>query len=175
MDSDDKPSWPSLYDPSLEFFEIPDHDAEQPGAVYLYHYGQIFSFTLYWTFVFYTPIFIVCAAVAFLNVLFPPGCIHKNIHESDEYPLVPLRPTRMKKSNPQRSRVTLAVIVLLVFLGISVLSVVCGATVVSLVLMELFRSGGFSLSTWVPFFGALILVLISLLKHVFYLVLSNLC
>ncbi|PBK95954.1 hypothetical protein ARMGADRAFT_754506 [Armillaria gallica] len=164
MDSDDKPSWPSLYDPSLEFFEIPDHDAEQPGAVYLYHYGQIFSFTLYWTFVFYTPIFIVCAAIAFLNVLFPPGCIHKNVHESDEYPLVPLRPIRMKKLNPQRSRLTLAVIVLLVFLGISVLSVVCGATVVSLVVMELFRSGGFSLSTWVPFFGALILVFISLLN-----------
>ncbi|KAK0185485.1 hypothetical protein F5146DRAFT_986944 [Armillaria mellea] len=174
MDRDDRPSWPSLYDPSLEFFEITNHDAEQPGAVYLYRYGQIFSFTLYWTFVFYTPIFIVCATIAFLNVLFPSGCIHKNDHEPDEYPLVALGPTRMKRSNPQRSRVTLAAIVLLVFLGISVLSVVCGATVVSLVLMELFRSGGFSLSTWVPFFGALILVLISLLKRVFHYIFSNL-
>ncbi|SJL17031.1 uncharacterized protein ARMOST_20572 [Armillaria ostoyae] len=172
MDSDDKPSWPSLYDPSLEFFEIPDHDAEQPGAVYLYHYGQIFSFTLYWTFVFYTPIFIVCAAIAFLNVLFPPGCIHKNVHVSDEYPLVPLRPTRMKKSNPQRSRVTLAVIVLLVFLGISVLSV---SVYVSPSVVFSCYGADAEISSWVPFFGALILVLISLLKHVFYLVLSNLC
>ncbi|KAK0201380.1 hypothetical protein DFS33DRAFT_980648 [Desarmillaria ectypa] len=164
MDGDDTPSWPSLYDPSLEFFEIPNHDAEQPGAVYLRNYGQIFSFTLYWTFVFYTPIFIVCATIAFLNVLLPPGCMHKQINESEGYALVPLRSAEMRKLNPRRSRVTLAVIVLLVFLGISVLGVVCGATVVSLVLMELFRSGGFSFSTWVPFFGALILVLISLLN-----------
>ncbi|KAG7442289.1 uncharacterized protein BT62DRAFT_906237 [Guyanagaster necrorhizus] len=143
------PRWPSLYDPSLEFFEIPNHNAEQPGAVYLYHYSQIFTFTLYWTLCFYSPFFIACAGIAFLNVLFPP---RRSVNNA------------LKKRNEQRSRITLAVIVLLVFLGISVLSVVCGATVVSLVLMGLFRSGGFSFSTWVPFCGAGILVLVSLLN-----------
>jgi len=84
------PSWPSLYNPRSELFDIQHHGPEQPGGIYLTDAGgrsrvtslvllifpctaDVFRFTLYWTLVFYLPIFAVFGLYAFLNLTFPPS------------------------------------------------------------------------------------------------------
>ncbi|KZT70861.1 hypothetical protein DAEQUDRAFT_170626 [Daedalea quercina L-15889] len=65
-------SWPSLYNWIIELFPIQNRAPVQPGGIYLYDHNEIFRFTLYWTLVFYTPPYILCASYAFLNLTFPP-------------------------------------------------------------------------------------------------------
>ena len=85
-----EPSWPSLYNWAIEIFPIEGKDPVQPEGFYLYDRTRtyhapfylpvtrpeqsldIFRFTLYWTLVFYTPAYILCASYAFLNLTFPP-------------------------------------------------------------------------------------------------------
>ncbi|TFY69308.1 hypothetical protein EVJ58_g487 [Rhodofomes roseus] len=67
-----EPSWPSLYNWAIEVFPIEGKLPVQPEGVYLYDRNEIFRFTLYWTLVFYTPAYILCASYAFLNLTFPP-------------------------------------------------------------------------------------------------------
>ncbi|KAH9933449.1 uncharacterized protein B0H18DRAFT_645932 [Fomitopsis serialis] len=67
-----EPSWPSLYNWAIEIFPIEGKDPVQPEGFYLYDRTHIFRFTLYWTLVFYTPAYILCASYAFLNLTFPP-------------------------------------------------------------------------------------------------------
>ncbi|THU76889.1 hypothetical protein K435DRAFT_786987 [Dendrothele bispora CBS 962.96] len=66
-------SWPSLYNPHSELFNIEHHGPVQPGGVYLSDAGDVFRFTLYWMFVFYIPIFVAAGLYAFLNLTFPPS------------------------------------------------------------------------------------------------------
>ncbi|KAK0200735.1 hypothetical protein DFS33DRAFT_1490103 [Desarmillaria ectypa] len=166
MDEGDKaPGWPSLYNPNLEFFDIQHSSPRQPGAIYLYHYNDIFSFTLYWTLIFYTPIFVFCGALAFLNISFPPKHTYEPLSSSEEYPLVSLKlQPRARKPNERRSRVTFALIVFLVFSAMNVIGAMFGSTVMSLVVFGLFRAGKYNMSTWVPFVSAAILVLVGLLN-----------
>ncbi|KAJ7803206.1 hypothetical protein B0H14DRAFT_1647528 [Mycena olivaceomarginata] len=56
------PSWPSLYNPGIELLHIVHHDPVQPDGAYLSHPFDIFRFTLYWTLIFYTPIFLCCGS-----------------------------------------------------------------------------------------------------------------
>ncbi|KAK7464891.1 hypothetical protein VKT23_006100 [Stygiomarasmius scandens] len=69
----DEPSWPSLYNPRTELFNIEHTGPIQPGATYLTDAGDIFRFTLYWTLVLYMPIFAVFGLYAFFNLTFPPS------------------------------------------------------------------------------------------------------
>ncbi|KAJ4473092.1 hypothetical protein J3R30DRAFT_3659411 [Lentinula aciculospora] len=77
------PSWPSLYNPRSELFDIQHHDPIQPGGFYLlqvtfifntntFASPDVFRFTLYWTLTFYIPVFFVFGSYAFLNLTFPP-------------------------------------------------------------------------------------------------------
>ncbi|KAK2465470.1 hypothetical protein APHAL10511_002362 [Amanita phalloides] len=100
------PSWPSLYDPSLELLNIPHNPALQPAAAYLNHPLDVFRFTLYWFLIFYCPVFFLCGAYAFWNINFPPaprpfplrphpeesGNNNNDQLERDTYPLNPLSP-----------------------------------------------------------------------------------
>lgn len=65
-------SWPSLYDPRIDFGAHPGAGPVQPGGKYLTHVDDVFRFTLYWTLIFYVPLYILVGTYAFLNVLFPP-------------------------------------------------------------------------------------------------------
>ncbi|KAK0216280.1 hypothetical protein IW262DRAFT_1439488 [Armillaria fumosa] len=169
-EGDEAPGWPSLYNPNLEFFAIQHNPPRQPGATYLYHYHDIFSFTLYWTLIFYTPVFVFCGALAFLNVSFPPKHVYDPLPLSEEYPLVFLKlQPRARKPNERRSRAIFALIVFLVFLAISVIGAVFGSTIMSLVVFGLFKAGKYNMSTWVPFVSAAIQVLVGLLKYVFFI------
>ncbi|KAG7443216.1 uncharacterized protein BT62DRAFT_953661 [Guyanagaster necrorhizus] len=159
------PGWPSLYNPNLEFFSIAHSPPRQPGATYLYQYDDIFRFTFYWTLVFYTPIFVSCGALVFLNVSFPPKRTYEPFSSSEEYPLLFLRLRPMpRKMNERRSRVTFALIIFLAFLVMSVVGAVFEATIMSLVLFGLFSAGKYNMSTWVPFFSAALVVFVGLLN-----------
>ncbi|KAF8549869.1 hypothetical protein OG21DRAFT_1599017 [Imleria badia] len=72
-----------------------------------------------------------------------------------------LKPRRL---NPRRSRWTFALLVLLTFLMISLLSAVVGAAVLACVIVGVYRAGGFYVSTWIPFIWAVIQSLIALLE-----------
>ncbi|ESK86471.1 integral membrane protein [Moniliophthora roreri MCA 2997] len=66
-------SWPSLYNPRSELFNLVHQDPVQPNGKYLTDPGDVFRFTLYWTLIFYLPAFVVCGLFAFLNLTFPPA------------------------------------------------------------------------------------------------------
>ncbi|KAK0494318.1 hypothetical protein EDD18DRAFT_366685 [Armillaria luteobubalina] len=164
-EGDEAPGWPSLYNPNLEFFDIQHSPPRQPGATYLYHYHDIFSFTLYWTLIFYTPVFALCGALAFLNVSFPLRHVYEPLPSSKEYPLMSLKlQPRARKPNERRSRATFALIVSLTFLAISVIGAVFRSTIMSLVVFGLFKAGKYNMSTWVPFVSAAIQVLVGFLN-----------
>lgn len=95
------PSWPSLYNPGVELLHIPERDPVQPRGVYLNRPQDVFRFTLYWTLVFYIPIFLLCGTYAFWNLSFPPSYASRGNYSSyrhlrdtsldnGEYPLSPL-------------------------------------------------------------------------------------
>ncbi|KDQ50157.1 hypothetical protein JAAARDRAFT_590942 [Jaapia argillacea MUCL 33604] len=69
---DVSPSFPSLYNPALEFTHIQHKGPMQVGGVYLYKSTDIYRFTLYWTLILTTPPFVFCGIYAFLNLSFPP-------------------------------------------------------------------------------------------------------
>ncbi|KIK52915.1 hypothetical protein GYMLUDRAFT_207788 [Collybiopsis luxurians FD-317 M1] len=67
------PSWPSLYNPRSELFSIQHHNPISPNGFYLVDSGDVFRFTLYWTLVFYIPVFVIFGLYAFFNLSFPPA------------------------------------------------------------------------------------------------------
>ncbi|KAJ7609023.1 hypothetical protein FB45DRAFT_805772 [Roridomyces roridus] len=172
------PSWPSLYSPGVEIVHIEHNDPEQPTGVYLSHPVDVFRFTLYWTLIFYTPIFLFCGVYAFLNLTFPPNPRTSVLREaSDEsaYPLLTipyspreadtplLRPPK-RKPNEGRSRTTFALLVLLTFIALSLLGAAIGSAIVGFVLALIYRLAKYNLSTWVPFIWSVIYVLVGLLS-----------
>jgi len=58
---------------------------------------------------------------------------------------------------------TFALLVLLTFLSLSLVSAVVGAAVVGFVLAGVYKAGGFYMSTWIPFIWAVIQGLVGLL------------
>jgi len=167
------PSWPSLYDPSVEILHIQHRLPVQPDGHYLYHASDVFRFTLYWTLIFYTPIFLVCGVYAFWNYTFPPS---PRVQLRDTpYPLSPLlgvqpqpalktSTTKLPKPKERRSRFTFAVLVLLTFLVFSVAGAVVGSAIVGFTITGLYRSANFTMSTWIPFLLAVIQVVLGLLS-----------
>lgn len=89
------PSWPSLYDPLLEFHDLEHHAPEQPGGHYLTHAGgklcpsltgsgrlthrsnpkktciDVFRFTLYWMLIFFSLFFLTTGGIACFNIIYP--------------------------------------------------------------------------------------------------------
>ncbi|TFK51981.1 hypothetical protein OE88DRAFT_1798963 [Heliocybe sulcata] len=166
------PTFPSLYDISLELVKVEHRDARQPGGVYLDRHSDVYRFTLYWSLILSTPCFFLAGAYAFFNLAFPPSQrrsrLHSHKESSSDYPLSPTlaplnAPTLSStRPNPRRSRFTFALLVLLTYAVLSVGSAVVGSAVLAWVLVGLFEAGKFSLSTWVPFIWALIQTLIGL-------------
>jgi len=72
--------------------------------------------------------------------------------------------TATHKKNERRSRVTFALLVLIIFLVVGLAGAVVGSAVVGFTVMGLYRSAGFSMSTWIPFVMAVIQVLVGLLS-----------
>lgn len=144
MDSS-SPRWPSLYSPGVELIGIEHRPAEQPRGVYLHHYNQIFSFTLYWTIVLYTPIYLLCAAVAFCNITFPG---RKTKKYGDWWEMQLLKNTQpLKKTNERRSRVTFALLAVFIFMAMSVLGALLGSTITAAMIVALWKSGNYPVST----------------------------
>ncbi|KAJ7302996.1 hypothetical protein DFH08DRAFT_794155 [Mycena albidolilacea] len=183
-----RPSWPSLYNPGIELLHIVHHEAVQPDGAYLSEPFDIFRFTLYWTLIFYTPIFLCCGLYAFINLTFPPSRpSHANApkraeaSEADDassYPLTPLllrpysprdttapllRPPK-PKPNQGRSRTTFALLVLLAFLLLSVAGALLSSAIIGFILAGVYKLAKFNLSTWIPFLWALISVLVGILS-----------
>ncbi|KIM88247.1 hypothetical protein PILCRDRAFT_251586 [Piloderma croceum F 1598] len=160
------PSWPSLYNPALEIDGITGKQPVQIGGHYLYKPEDIFRFTLYWTLIFHIPLFFLCGIYAFLNLTFPPSRHAVKSYSASsaslERPPTPQPRTRLTppRANEGRSRLTFAIIVLLVFLALSVTNAVIGATVVGFVLAGLYKAAQYNMSTWVPFVWSIIIVLL---------------
>ncbi|KAI1796724.1 hypothetical protein LXA43DRAFT_571344 [Ganoderma leucocontextum] len=72
MSDTETPSWPSLYDISVEVIPIIHREPIQPSGKYLSNANDVFRFTLFWMLVLYVPAFIICGVYAFLNLSFPP-------------------------------------------------------------------------------------------------------
>ncbi|KIJ12066.1 hypothetical protein PAXINDRAFT_83464 [Paxillus involutus ATCC 200175] len=161
--------WPSLYNPVIEVDRDGFGLATQPGGSYLQQPDDIFRFTLYWSLIFHIPFNFIAGTYAFFNFLFPPA------RPTNDFPLLSPPLTRVETSaspqewpkpprvNARRSRLTFALLVLLTFLSLSLVSAVVGAAVVGFVLAGVYKAGGFYMSTWIPFIWAVIQGLVALL------------
>ncbi|EPQ56543.1 hypothetical protein GLOTRDRAFT_138246 [Gloeophyllum trabeum ATCC 11539] len=164
------PNFPSLYDISLELSRVEHRGPRQPGGVYLDNLSDVYRFTFYWILIFSTPFFFLAGTYAFFNLSFPPSHRPKAAVEKvySEYPLsptlAPLAPPTLSSTrpNPRRSRITFALLVLLTYAVFAVASAVVGSAVLGCVVYGLYKAGGFSMSTWVPFIWALIQSLVGL-------------
>ncbi|KAJ3740367.1 hypothetical protein DFH05DRAFT_1405629 [Lentinula detonsa] len=179
------PSWPSLYNPRSELFDIEHHDPIQPGGFYLVNSQDVFRFTLYWTLVFYIPVFFIFGSYAFLNLTFPPKIdqersskVFQEFHEEEQemgleigneeeegdaeetYPMKKNKPPK----NAARSRITFALLVFFGFLLLSLIGAVVSSAIVGYILTGLYKAGKFYMSTWVPFLWAAISVMVGMLN-----------
>ncbi|KAJ7709025.1 hypothetical protein B0H17DRAFT_1031507 [Mycena rosella] len=183
-----RPSWPSLYPPGLEILNIAHRNPVQPGGKYLTHPNDVFRFTLYWTLIFYTPIFLFCGLYAFFNLTFPPTRLSKltrrEVSDETGYALAPLpysprdasapllRPPK-PKPNEGRSRTTFAILVFLTFITLSLAGASLGSAIVGFILVGIYKLAKFNMSTWIPFLWSVISVLIGLLRCVCSLQVTN--
>ncbi|KAF8327353.1 hypothetical protein F5887DRAFT_1011183 [Amanita rubescens] len=78
------PKWPSLYNLGIEVIDIPHNAPVQPRGAYLNHPIDVFRFTLFWTLIFYCPVFILCGCYAFWNLNFPPAPRPHNVRSTPE-------------------------------------------------------------------------------------------
>ncbi|KAK7687724.1 hypothetical protein QCA50_008940 [Cerrena zonata] len=82
METSIVPSWPSLYNFLIEVVPFEGRDPIQPAGKYLYDPEDVYHFTLYWTIVFYIPLFALGGAYAFLNLTFPPSRSRRKSHKT---------------------------------------------------------------------------------------------
>ena len=124
---------------------------------------DVFRFTLYWTLIFYIPLFLLCGFYAFWNYAFPPSPHPPSSPKSPDSahqlstiapisaaPLIQL--PKIPKTNERRSRVTFAFIVLMTFLTLSLAGAVTGAAVLGFITAGLFKAADFNMSTCVIHF-----------------------
>jgi hypothetical protein len=174
------PSWPSLYPPGIELLSIPHHNPIQPGGAYLTHpigelsilcglggiyslyVSDVFRFTLYWTLIFYTPIFLFCGLYAFFNLTFPPtrrSSLPRRENSDDaSYPLTlrpysprdptaPLLRPPKPKPNQGRSRTTFAILVFFAFISLSIAGACLSSVIIGFVLAGVYKLAKFHMST----------------------------
>jgi len=164
------PSWPSLYDPGIEIVHIDHRAPTHPNAAYLYNAKDVFLFTLYWTLIFYTPIFLFCGLYAFWNYAFPPPPYVSTSRDSYQLSTIGSKstvrmvPLSRPKPNERRSRVAFAVIVFMTFLILSVAGAVTGSAILGFTTAGLYKAGNFNMSTWIPFLLAVLQVVVGFLS-----------
>ena len=122
--------------------------------------ADVFTYTLYWTFIFHIPAFVLCGFYAFFNLAFPPRHNRKGHTQhyfevsENSYALAPLigtgvrAPPRAPKQNEGRSRLTFALLVLFAFLTLGLLGSVISSLVIGYVLYGLYRAGNYTMSTY---------------------------
>ncbi|KAI0064037.1 hypothetical protein BV25DRAFT_1823539 [Artomyces pyxidatus] len=178
------PEWPSLYDPLIEFHNFEHHGPIQANGRYIYAANDVFRFTFYWAVIFHAPFFIAAGALAFVNIVYPA---HRDVHaapvKAPLSPLIPLTPLLSARSpdpllsapraprapreerprNVHRSRLTFALLTLLVFVCACVGTALVESAVVGYLLVALCRAARFNISTWVPAIWALIITSSSML------------
>ncbi|KAI9464520.1 hypothetical protein BJY52DRAFT_1114729 [Lactarius psammicola] len=94
------PTWPSLYDPLIEFHDLEHHAPIQPGGRYLTHAGDVFRFTFYWTLIFNSLFFLITGGIASFNIVFPSRRDNHGDtltsttqkHTPRSHPMIPLTP-----------------------------------------------------------------------------------
>ncbi|KAM6496725.1 hypothetical protein JOM56_007198 [Amanita muscaria] len=175
------PTWPSLYNPSIELIDIEHNAPVQPGGAYLSNSIDVFRFTLYWTLIFYCPIFLLCGLFAFWNLNFPPALRPLNRTDASNPTHHPRESSRRAASHRQHkrsgidnprfspstrkykikerkrsSRLTFAFLVLLTFLAAGLAGAVLTAAILGFIVAAFFRSVDYHMSTWIPFLLAFI-------------------
>lgn len=181
------PSWPSLYNPRDELFEIRRLEPTQPNGIYLTDANDVFNFTFYWNLIFYFPAFTICGFFAFLNLTFPPSKKshprHPKISTNRSspqlwsaqisIPMSRLSPSarsnnyqtlRSEKPNRRRSRTLFALIVLVTYLVVGLLGAIISSAIIAFVLFGVYKAGNFYMSTWVPFAWAAVHAFIGFLN-----------
>ncbi|KAH9066566.1 hypothetical protein EDB87DRAFT_1586850 [Lactarius vividus] len=104
------PTWPSLYDPLIEFHDLEHHAPIQPGGRYLTQAGDVFRFTFYWTLIFNSLFFLITGGIATFNIIFPsrrdkhgdttapPGQKHTPQAAPHSHSMIPLTPVASAQS-----------------------------------------------------------------------------
>jgi len=105
------PTWPSLYDPLIEFHNLEHHAPVQPGGRYLTHARDVFRFTFYWTLVFHSVFFLITGGIACFNIIYPSrrdkngvsptrNCVAQPAPQSHPHPhpMIPLTPLASARS-----------------------------------------------------------------------------
>lgn len=155
------PTFPSLYNPAIELTPIQNSAPVQAAGYYIPLDGPrvLFVFTFYWTLAFQIPVFAICAIWACL-------CLTAKREEAqDEIELRDLRSGKQRRTQNRPERLAFSVIILGTFMSLSLLGTLVSSAVVSLMLFGLFRAGGFFMSTWIPFLGALFSVGVGALRY----------
>lgn len=110
--------------------------------------SDVFKFTLYWSLIFYVPAFILCGALAFLNLITPSS--NPPSSPTRYHPLATsdkALPTLPRKVNEKRSRLTFSLLVLFAFLVFGFAGAVVSSAILAYVLVGVFKAGKFYMST----------------------------
>ncbi|KAF8527323.1 hypothetical protein JB92DRAFT_2783596 [Gautieria morchelliformis] len=151
-----RPTFPGLYRPQFEldpsiFLPI------QPNGQYLQNAGDVYVFTLYWSFIFYTPLFVITGACAALLLALKPL---RSIHALPTTSTVSNN-GKLTNSLPKRA-IVYGGVVFLVYIIVGTGLAVIGSTVVGFLIAGVYEAGRFQVSTWVPFVWALLQTLVAL-------------
>ncbi|KAI0305996.1 hypothetical protein B0F90DRAFT_1814815 [Multifurca ochricompacta] len=101
------PTWPSLYDPLIEFHNLEHRSPIQPGGRYLKHAGDVFRFTFYWTLIFNSLFFLTTGGIAFFNIIYPQRRGKREVTSPRKHPpqrlphshsMIPLTPVTSARS-----------------------------------------------------------------------------
>ncbi|KAH9072246.1 hypothetical protein EDB83DRAFT_2517020 [Lactarius deliciosus] len=166
------PTWPSLYDPLIEFHHLEHHAPIQPGGRYLTHAGDVFRFTFYWTLIFNSLFFLITGGIATFNIIFPSrrdkhgdttappmaSAQSPDLLLSHAGPAETMQPgAPQPRKNVHRSRLTYAIFTLFMFLVTAVGASFVESAVVGYVLWAVYTAGDFNISTWLPPVWALLI------------------
>lgn len=148
--------------------------------------AAIWRFTFYWTLILFLGTFLACAALASANIIlsravFAPG--HDKDKRGEEVEMRPISSSsggglfaraasaassvvRRRQRTRRRPPLYLVLIIPLLMGAIAAFVALVSGTVVGFALAAVYSSGGFSMSTWVPFMWALIQVVVLIISWV---------
>ncbi|TXT12994.1 hypothetical protein VHUM_01395 [Vanrija humicola] len=144
------PRFPSLYNPSLS-------STIQQRGYFLHNAEAIWRFTFYWTLILFTSTFLACAALASANIVLSRNLFSRAASAASSI-------GRRRPRTRRRPPLYLVLLIPLVMAAIAAFVALVSGTVVGFALAAVYSSGGFSMSTWVPFMWALIQVVVLIIS-----------